>query len=380
MRIGAVTTGRADYAILRPLLRELAADPAFDIALLVTGAHGDEIARDKFRQVIDIPCVSDDDDPRALSQIMAKITEGVGKALADSRPDLIVLAGDRYEMLAAAQAALPFAQPLVHLHGGELTACAFDDAIRHALTKLSHLHFVAHDEAANRLVRMGEEPWRVTVMGAPSLDNIRHLRHWPREEIEARLGIPRGAEFILATFHSTTLQYNSTMNEAEEWLEALGTRPEWIVLTGANADTYGRRLNDRYRAFAESHPRCRYHHSLGTEAYIAALSSAKLMCGNSSSGLIEAPSFRLPVVDVGRRQENRLRAANVVHAEATFSAVKEAMDLAGSLDFRARLSALVNPYDRGGAARLFHSRLSTVCLGPDLVIKKFFDTKEKACE
>lgn len=380
--IGVVTTSRADYGIYLPVLRRLTREPSLETRLFVTGMHlspefgmtVEAIEADGFAIQERVQMLLSSDTPEAIAKSMGLGTIGFAQAFARWKPDILLVLGDRFEMHAAAVAAVPFKIPIAHIHGGEVTEGAIDDAFRHAITKLSHLHFVSTDVSARRVIQMGEEPWRVTVTGAPSLDNLNDFVPLAPEELEARVGmaLPEGG-FLLVTFHPVTLEYEYAGEQVDALLAALEARRMPIVFTLPNADTAGRSSRERIRSFVCRTSSSRAVESLGSRGYFSLMARAAAMVGNSSSGLIEAPSFHLPVVNIGNRQRRRLRSANVVDCGYSVGEVAAALDAALSPSFRESLVDLVNPYGDGSAAKRIVSRLEEVESVPALVWKVFRD-------
>ncbi len=380
-RIGLVTTSRADYGILRPVIRALADSPALAPELYVSGSHlsarhghtVDEITSDGFPIRARVPCLGETDSPRAVAEAMGRATTGMAAALADSPPDLLLVLGDRYEMLACAMAAGPLRLPLAHLHGGEITEGAMDDQFRHALSKLAHLHFPAAGTFARRLRQMGEEDWRITVCGAPGLDALRAVTPATPDELRRRFGIALDPPPLLVALHPETLSDVPCEAQAAALIDALAASGLSCVITGGNADPGGDAIGRALGAFADGRPDVRRVDHLGTAAYVALMRRASAMVGNSSSGIIEAAAFGLPVVNIGDRQKGRPRAANVIDvpfdAPAIAAAIRRAVDPA----FRAPLGSLDNPYGDGGAASRVAARLAEVPLGGRLLRKTFID-------
>ena len=276
-------------------------------------------------------------------------------------------------MHAAVLAALPFAIPVAHIHGGELSYGAIDDLLRHSMTKLSHLHFVATAEYAARVRQMGEEPWRVLVSGAPALDNLAAIPMLSREQLEERVGLRFDAPPLLVTFHPVSLEFERAAEQAEELLAALDGLDAPIVATKPNADAGGRAVLEKLTAWVKDRPRRVLIDNLGARAYFSLMQVAAAMVGNSSSGLIEAPSFRLPVVNIGTRQDGRSRAANVIDCACERDAVRAAVRRALSSGFRDSLAGLINPFGTGRAAEIIVERLRTVELNDRLLRKAFHD-------
>jgi len=377
--IGVVTTARADWSHLLPVVRRLEADPAVELRLYVTGMHlapefgltvrDIEAAGCAIAERIEMLVASDT--PHAIATSMGLGTMGFAHAFARSRPDVLVLLGDRFETHAAAIAALPFTIPLAHLCGGESTEGLIDEALRHSLTKMSHLHFAATEAYARRIVQMGEEPWRVTVSGAPSLDNLARLTRLSRPELEARVGVDLGGPTVLVTFHPVTLEYEDTEPHVTELLAALEKVGLPVIFTYPNADTWGRiviRMIDEYVA---SHANATAVANLGPQAYFSLLEHCAMMVGNSSSGIIEAASFRLPVVNIGNRQRGRVHGANVIAVDCDRDAIVRGIRRAEDPGFRAALAALVNPYGDGHATERIVDVLKRTPLDRRLILKRF---------
>jgi UDP-hydrolysing UDP-N-acetyl-D-glucosamine 2-epimerase len=296
---------------------------------------------------------------------------GFAAAFERSRPDILLLLGDRFEMLSAGVAALPLTIPLAHIHGGESTEGLIDEAIRHALTKLSHLHFVATEEYARRVVQLGEEPWRVHVTGAPSLDNLVDFEPLTDGQLAA-LGVRLKAPTLLVTYHPVTLAHVQAGDELEAVLDAVKSSGLDAIFTFPNADTSNGEIISRLESLPED-GRFVVVRNLGTDAYFTVMSRAAAMVGNSSSGIIEAASFKLPVVDVGVRQRGRLRARNVIEAEGTASSVGAAIRKAVEPEFRRSLASLANPYGDGHAGERIADVVATEALGEGLLVKRFHD-------
>jgi UDP-N-acetylglucosamine 2-epimerase (non-hydrolysing)/GDP/UDP-N,N'-diacetylbacillosamine 2-epimerase (hydrolysing) len=355
----------------------LAAEPGLELGLYVTGTHlqpefgltVQAIERDGFPIAERIPMLESSDAPAGIAASIANGVRGFGAAFARQRPDLLVVLGDRFEMLAAATAALPFNIPLAHIHGGESTEALIDEAIRHALTKMSHLHFVATDTYARRVAQMGESPERIFVSGAPGLDNVREVELASLDDINRRLRLRLRQPFALVTHHPVTLQPEHSLAEVEELLAALAAEDMDLLFTRPNADTHHRAMLDRMNDFVAGCDRAAMVTNLDTSDYFSLMAAAAVMVGNSSSGIIEAASFRLPVVNIGERQRGRIAGRNVLHCPADRRSIREAIAEARKLDLR----DLVNPYGDGGAAERIVAQLRAVKLGPDLLVKRFHD-------
>jgi len=297
-------------------------------------------------------------------------TIGFAQVFARSRPDILVVLGDRFEMHAAALAALPYNIPVAHIHGGEITEGAFDNALRHSLTQLSHLHFVATEEYGQRVIQMGSEPWRVTVSGALSLDNVRTIKLLNRGELEARVGLSFARPPILVTFHPVTLEYEDTEWHVSELMAALQVVDLPIVFTMSNADTNGRSITEKMKEFVRQRPSACLVDNLGTQAYFSLMAQAAVMVGNSSSGIIEAMSFELPVVNIGTRQTGRIRPQNVIDVGYGCGEIVAALRHALEPEARSRLRGHANLYGDGCAANRIVAKLKEVPLDSRLLRKR----------
>jgi UDP-hydrolysing UDP-N-acetyl-D-glucosamine 2-epimerase len=355
--------------------------PELRLRLMVTGMHLSPrfglsvgaIERDGFSIDDRVEMLAASDGPEAVAASMGSGTIGFARAFARQRPDAMLVAGDRFETHAAVVAALPFNIPVAHIHGGESTEGAIDEAMRHSITKMSHLHFAATDTYAARIRQMGEEPWRVVVSGAPSLDTLRRLPRLCRPELEARVGIPLAEPVIVATYHPVTREYVDTECHIRELLAALEqvARDATLVFTYPNADTSYRTVIEAIRAYASSRAAACAIPDLGSAAYFSLLDVAAAMIGNSSSGIVESASFKLPVVNVGNRQRGRVAPSNVLHAGNSRNDIAAALRRVLSPDFRKQLRDLVNPYGDGHAADRIVEVLARVDLDERLLMKRF---------
>lgn len=379
--IGVVTVGRSDFGIYLPVLRAIAADPQLKLHLIVSGAHLSpefgwtvrDITAHGFEIGEQVDMLLSSDTPAAIAKSMGMGMIGFAQAYARTRPDILLVLGDRFEMHAAAAAAVPFKIPLAHLHGGEVTEGAIDDAFRHAITKYSHLHFVSTAGHARRVIQLGEDPRRVIVSGAPSLDNLRSIRYLTQAELEERCGMKFERPPLVVTYHPVTLQHEQTDWQVQQLLDALAVQPHPIIFTKPNADTNGRVIIERIEQFVKKHPRARLVDNLGTEAFFSLMRIAVAMVGNSSSGIIEAASFELPVLNIGLRQAGRERSQNVVDV----GNLRDEIDggLAQVLDpgFRRSLIGMTNVFGSGNAAEIIVEHLKRVRLDDGFVMKRFHD-------
>lgn len=302
---------------------------------------------------------------------------GFADAFDRLRPSAVVLLGDRFELLAPAVAAMMARIPIVHIHGGELTLGAVDDSVRHAVTKMASLHFPSTEEYRRRIIQMGEEPWRVTTVGAPALERLEHIAVLSKEQWGARLGFRLPPPIALVTYHPATLLADETEKECDEVLAAIRSTGVSAIVTGSNADPRGRAINRRLREFCASSPdRFQFVENLGMETYASCMQHCDLMIGNSSSGIIEAPSFALPVVNVGNRQQGRVRARNVIDTPGSSDAIASAIHRALTSDFRSSLKGLKNPYAAPGEGSIsgrMKDQIRAALTRPDFVRKRFQD-------
>jgi UDP-hydrolysing UDP-N-acetyl-D-glucosamine 2-epimerase len=341
MRLAVLTTGRQDWGILRSTCKLVRDDAAFDLRLLVGGMH----LSDRYGRTVDqveaagftvAERVAWDVDAPVAAQAAAVVT-GVAAALERQKPDALVLLGDRFETAAAALAATVARVPLVHLHGGEQTEGAFDDALRHAITKLSHLHFVSHAEYGRRVVALGEDPATVHVVGAPGLDNLRRDDLADRAELEQLLGMPLAAPLVVVTVHPTTLAATPHA-DADAIAAAMDRVPATYVVTLPNNDPGNAEVRESMERAARGERR-RAVEALGERRYLGLLRQCDAVLGNSSSAVIEAPAIGVPVVNVGDRQKGRLRSAHVLDVDGDADAITAALQRALDPAFRAQLGS-----------------------------------------
>lgn len=380
-RIGVATFARSEYSSLRPVLDAIEQDSELDAILFVSGMHllrdygytVAEIQRDGYdiAERVQMPICSDS--PEGIAKSIGLGTIGFAEGLARRRPDVLILAGDRAELLAATSAALPFNIPIAHISGGDVTEGAVDNQVRHAVSKMSHLHFVAMELHAERLRRMGEEPWRIHVTGDPALDMFSRIELLSQDSLESALDLRIKAPLILVTYHPTTLSGHGVEEEIEALLSALKRVDGTFIITAPNADLGSSVIIERLRNFVVAHPRGRLFSSVGQQRYYSFLAHADLMVGNSSSGLWEAPSFHLPVVNIGDRQRGRLRIGNVIDVPVNSDDIYAAMQRALDPAFRAGLSHLTNPYGDGHAAERIMMILKRFDCDLRLLQKRYVD-------
>lgn len=380
-KVCVITGSRAEYGLLRPVMDRIRDEPALSLQVVVTGMHLSPeygstyrvVEEDGFRIDGKVEMLLGSDSAVALAKSLGLGVIGFADALESLRPDLLVVLGDRFEILAAACAALLATVPVAHLHGGEATEGAYDEAIRHSLTKMSHLHFVAAEEYRNRVLQLGENPESVFLVGGLGVDAIKQASLMTRSELEESLGFSLGAKSLLVTFHPVTLDETSSDHQMEELLTALKLLSDTrLIFTMPNADAGSRSLWRQVESFVESHANARAITSLGQRRYWSCVSQVDGVVGNSSSGLIEVPTFRKGTVNIGDRQNGRLKAPSVIDCEPDRGAIAAAVARLYSPEFRRILPTVKNPYGEGGASEAIVRILRDVSLA-GLVKKRFHD-------
>ena len=376
------TSSRADYGHMQWMIRDIAAHPALRLQLIVTGTHLEErfgltyreIEADGFAIDEKVPLDQTDDTPLGIAAAMGRGLTGMARALDRLRPDILVVLGDRFEIMTAAQAAMVCRIPIAHLHGGEATEGLMDEAIRHSITKMAHLHFVAAAPYARRVVQLGEQPSRVFNVGTPGLCALDRAPLMSRPELERSLGFPLGERFFLATYHPVTLSADGPARAVNAMLTALeGQSGARIVITGVNADTANSQVEAACQAFARQHPdRVLLATSLGHHRYLSALKHCTACVGNSSSGIVEAPALGVPTINMGPRQQGRLKAATVIDCGESEAEISQALETAQESGFLSAARAQMPPYGRGGASARIVETLAAADLN-GILIKTFFN-------
>jgi len=376
-KIAVVTTSRADYSHLYWPLHDLSRHPEVDLQLIVTGSHLSpefgvtvgEIERDGLAIAARIECLLSSDTDVGMAKTIGVATLSLADCLGQMRPDLLLLIADRYEMLAPAAVALALRIPIAHIEGGEISEGAIDDAVRNALTKMSHIHFTSTFAARDRAIALGEEEWRVHRAGAPSIDHLRRDTLHTREQVEQQLQIDLQQPTTVVAYHPVTIARDTT-RECDELFSALQQIAGQIIFCYPNADAGSRELIERTRQFQQQRPDAHIFVNLPALIYWSLLKNVDLMIGNSSSGIMETPSFALPTVNVGMRQQGRERARNVVDAAPSETDIRAKIAIARSPQFRQSLQGMQNPYGDGHAAEKIVKVLTSAPLGEELLMKK----------
>jgi len=380
-RICVVTGGRAEYGLLRWVMQDIADASGLALQLIVTGAHleprfgmtVEAIEADGFGIDARVPIGLDGDGPGDAARAMAQGLIGVSGALERLQPDILLVLGDRFEILAAAEAAMLHRVPIAHIAGGDTTEGAFDESIRHALTKMAAIHLTTHGESAARVIQMGEDPARVHVVGNPGLDHLTRATLLDRSALEASLGASLGDRNVLVTFHPVTLAADRGLGEFEALLDGLDQLPADVVkwVGRPNADPGHGAVEARLEAWAEGRSDVRVFTSLGQTRYLSLMAQSDAVVGNSSSGLYEAPSLRVPTVDIGDRQGGRLAAESVLRVPAEAEAITTAIRTAFDLD----CSQVVNPYGDGHSAPRIVEILRQAPAREVLLAKRFHEVR-----
>ncbi len=376
-----VTGSRAEYGLLYWALREIESAPDLELQLVVTGMHlssefgltVQQIEDDGFEINHRVEMLLSSDSAVGITKSTGLGMIGFADAFSSLKPDIVLLLGDRFELLAAASAALFAVIPIAHIHGGEVTAGAFDDAIRHSITKMSHLHFTSTEIYRNRVIQLGEDPDRVFNVGAPGIDSIHRIKLMEKADLEVVLGLELGSRSLLVTFHPVTLEPGRAVTDFQTLLSALDElEGVSLVFTRANADTEGRAINAMIDDYVAARPSAVVHTSLGQLRYLSTLKHVLGVVGNSSSGIIEAPSLQIGTINIGERQKGRVRAASVIDCGSTVGEIRSALETLFSSEFQQRLSNVVNPHGSGDVSGQIVRLLQEVSLA-DLTKKHFHD-------
>lgn len=382
-KICVVTGTRAEYGLLFWLMKFIEADPNLELQLIVTGMHLSpefgltykEIEKDfKIDKKIEILLSSDSEVGIIKSMGLAQIS--FAEAYQELSPHLVIVLGDRYEIFSAVTAAMVSKIPLGHLSGGEATEGLIDEPIRHSITKMAHLHFTATETYRKRVIQMGEDPERVFNVGTPALDNVLKLNLLQKDDFEESINFKLNKRNILITFHPVTLEKNTSGKQFQELLAALSNMEDTsFIFTKPNSDTNGRVIIDMIDDFVERNKEvaCAFK-SLGQLRYLSALQHVDVVLGNSSSGLTEAPSFRVATIDIGDRQRGRIKAESVIECHPTKASISEAIETAFSKDFREKLETVKNPYGQGGASEKILKIIKNFDFS-DILKKRFYDIK-----
>jgi len=385
-KICVITGSRADYGLLKPLIEEIKADKDLRLQLVATGSHLSlefgltykEIEEDGFIIIKKVKILSGSDSPAAIATSMGTALTKFASVYKNLKPDITVVLGDRYEIFSAVATAVVLQIPVAHISGGEVTEGAVDDYFRHCITKMSYLHFTAAKEYRKRVIQLGEHPRRVFDTGSLAIDNIKNLKPLSRQVLEKELKFKFNKHNFLVTFHPVTLEDNTSEEQFGNLLEALdGLKNTRIIFTKANADTYGRVINrmiDKY--VLENSNKAVVFTSMGQLKYFSVMQFMDAVIGNSSSGIVEAPSFKIGTINIGDRQEGRIKAKSIIDCDPTNESIKKAIREIYSSKFQGMLTSLVNPYSGRNTARQIVKILKKYNL-KNILKKNFYDISFK---
>lgn len=358
-KISILTATRAEYGLLKPIISRFLKNAEFEINIVVTGAHLSpefgltykEIESDGYKVNKKIEMLLSADSSVAISKSMGLAMISFAEYFEEFKPDLLIVLGDRYETLAVAIAAMNQRIPIAHLYGGETTEGALDESIRHAITKLSYLHFTSTEEYRKRVIQLGEDPKRVFRVGAVGIENILNQPLLSKRNLANSIQFSLNKPYAVVTFHPVTLEENQSLEQIKELLKVCENNPDInFLITKANADAGGRIINEKIDEYVEKHTNAIAFTSLGLERYLSALKYCDFVIGNSSSGLLEAPSFGIPTINIGDRQKGRLQAESVINSEPTFLEIDKSLKVALSNEFKELAKKTSNPYGDGNTS------------------------------
>lgn len=382
MKICVATGTRAEYGLLKPLMDEIKLDDSLQLQVLVTGAHlshefgltYQQIEQDNIHIDVKVEMLLSSDSAQGIVKSMGLGMIGFADALKTLKPDLLIILGDRYEMLSLASTAIIFKIPIAHLHGGEITEGAYDDAIRHAITKLSHLHFTSTETYRNRVIQLGENPESVHNVGALGLDNATKLKLLTREELEENLEVRFMKHNFMIAFHPETLGSSTPAEQFGVLLDALRTQKDsFFIFTKSNADTDGRIINQMIDEFVKENPdTSAVFYSLGVLRFLSVIKHCDAMIGNSSSGIIEVPSLHTATINIGDRQKGRIQAANTINVPVNKNKIVAAIEQSKDKRLKQMIARDGNPYGDGKTAKKILSIIKKIDLKRSQ-IKTFYD-------
>lgn len=380
-KIGIVTATRAEYGLLSPVIKKLDQNPSFDVRVIVTGAHLSpefgltyrEIEKDKIEIDQKIEILMSSDTPVSISKSMGLAIISFAEYFDRTNPDMLMVLGDRYETLAVCCAAMNAQIPIAHLYGGETTEGAIDESIRHAITKMSYLHFTSTEEYRRRVIQLGEAPERVFKVGAMGVENILSMELLAKEALEASIAFKLDKPYAVVTFHPVTLEKNQVEQQFDALLSACDAHPDMqFIFTKANSDAHGRVINQMIDDYANQNENAVAFESLGMLRYLSALKYAQMVIGNSSSGLIEVPSLHIPTINIGDRQKGRIQGATIINCGPEKDAILQAMNQANDPGFRESIQDAVNPYGNGKTSDKIIEVITDFLMNDRIDLKKQF--------
>lgn len=378
--IVVLSSTRAEYGLLRPVIKKLNASDYFEVRILVTGAHLSNAFGLTVREIEDDGYIIDKkvsillqgDSSGCISKSMGLALIGFGEYFDDRRPDFLIVLGDRYETLAVCCAAMNARVPIIHLHGGETTEGAIDEAIRHSITKMSLYHFTSTEEYRKRVIQLGESPENVFNVGATGVENVLKEPKYKKEELECKIGMKLDRPYGVVTFHPVTLEGNC-IEQCKVVMQSMSRFNDFpFIITGANADCGGKEINRMLQLYADENDNICFVQSLGMKGYLSALEYASFVMGNSSSGIIEAPSFGIPTINIGNRQKGRIQARTVINCRAEVEDIVRAINLAMSTEFQCFAKKQKNPYGDGNTSDRILNILEERVKKENIDLKKSF--------
>lgn len=379
--ISVLTATRAEYGLLKPVINKLTQEQGFDVRIVVTGAHLSpefgltykEIEEDGFLIDEKIEILLSSDTPSSISKSMGLAMIGFADYFSRLKPDLLIVLGDRYETLAVTMTAMNQRIPIAHMHGGETTEGAIDEAIRHAITKMSYLHFTSTGAYRKRVIQLGESPERVFNVGSTGIENIKANSFMTKEELSESINLPLDKPFAVVTFHPVTLENKSSEYQIDELLKVIATHPEMnYIFTKGNSDAHGRIINFKIDEFVSKFDNCISITSLGVKRYLTAVKYSNMVIGNSSSGIIEVPSLGVPTINIGDRQKGRIQAKSIINCEPTYLSITEAFEKANDLEFRKSIEHIDNPYEKSDTSKNIVEIIRIFLKSDHIDIKKKF--------
>jgi GDP/UDP-N,N'-diacetylbacillosamine 2-epimerase (hydrolysing) len=380
-KISILTATRAEYGLLKPIIENLSLVEDFDVCVVVTGAHLSpefgltykEIERDGIDIDKKIEILLSADTPSAISKSMGIAMISFADYFDRLKPNMLIVLGDRYETLAVATVAMNQRIPIAHLYGGEATEGLIDESIRHSITKMSYLHFTSTEKYRERVIQLGEEPTRVFYVGAIGVENIKNEKLMTKLELEESLGWTLSNDYAVVTFHPVTLESESSSEQIRQLLKALDLNQDFqYIFTKGNSDADGRIINQMIDEYVSTHSNCKAFTSLGAIRYLSAIKHSSMAIGNSSSGIIEVPSFKIPTVNIGDRQKGRMQANSIINCEPQFKDIDLAIKKAISPNFQKQLNKVTNPYEKVDTATSIVNKIKDFVSTDKLDIKKKF--------
>lgn len=382
-KVGVVTSTRADYGILKNVIAKIQSDAELELCLIVTGTHlaheygntVSEIEEDGFTISERINIMMESDAAEGISKTMGMASILFADTFQRNNLKMLIVLGDRYELLPICASAVNFGIPIAHISGGEITTGAIDDCIRHCISKMSYLHFPGCEEYRKRIIQLGENPERVFNYGDVGVENISKIKYFTKNELSKSLGTPLDLAYMSVTYHPVTHEADQAEEQICQLLQAIDLFPDMqFIFTKANADAGNRKINERIEKFALEHSNCRFFESLGIKRYLSLLKYSNGIIGNSSSGIVEAPSLKIPTVNIGNRQSGRLQAESIINCQPVKEDIAKAIRASQNEAFKAKCKIVQNPYGNGNTSELIVKKIKEfLTQGNTNLMKKFYD-------